>query len=795
MLRNYITIALRHFWAHKSYVIFNIVGLAVAITVCILAYFHLAFNFQFNEMYKDTTQNIYRIDAHAMIDGVKREGASVSYPLIRSLMAEAPEIKQRIRYCQGDYGTSRIKVGDKYYKDYIWYTDSNFFHTFKHEFIYGNETALNDWGGIVLSDVDAKKYYGDENPLGKIVTLVYKGGKKDFVVRGVIKQATNNMFTFDAVARIEGFLSASAIDESSWKTYENLPEVFLEIPNKKDVVAVEKQLVKYVKTYNEFNPNKLVESYKLITFEDAGNRSFEIWNRATNSTWYSAFVVMLSSIALLILLIACFNYTNTSIALAGTRIKETSLRKVMGSQRKHIVVQFLIEHFIVSLLAVLLSIVFANLITPVYIGLYSEPEYGIYDFTSYDYIVPFLIFILIFTTLISGAYPAFYISKLKTADALRRNLKLKGGNRFTNALLTFQMIITVVGIGTGIVFTQNMDYIDRVDKGYSMENVIYIPMDISNGQRNFELFKSKIIGNPKILEIAGSQQHISWWSWLEKTKYKEVEYEALMLPTGENYLKTMGVKLLQGRFFEKDNYEDTNRVIINEMYMKNAAIVNPLNESIMLYGRPHKIVGVVVNFMQRGVGSKIKPMVITFAKSNGLMAVHASTNDIVEVNKFLEKTWLESFDKPYDGHLQITMLDQEKWIFRLLRTIFLYVSGIALLLSMVGLYVLVSLIIDRKTKEVGIRKIMGAPIQNIIYILGKKFIYIFGIALLVGSLLGLILAKGLLDKGIQIENHVDVTPLPFLLSGLLITLIAALTISFKIYKAANQNPVVSLRAE
>ena len=218
---------------------------------------------------------------------------------------------------------------------------------------------------------------------------------------------------------------------------------------------------------------------------------------------------MLTSIALLILLIACFNYTNTSIALSGTRIKEISLRKVMGSQRKHIIVQFLLEHFIISLLAVLLSVVFSNFITPIYVGLYSNPEYGLYDFTSYTYIVPFLGFILVFATLISGAYPAFYISKLKTADALRKNLKLKGGNSFTYALLTLQMIITVVGIGMGIVFTENISFIDKVDKGYAMENVITVPMDATNGQKDFELFKSKIMGNPDILKIAGSSQHIS----------------------------------------------------------------------------------------------------------------------------------------------------------------------------------------------------------------------------------------------------------------------------------------------
>lgn len=795
MFRNYFIIAIRHFWANKSYVIANVVGLAVAITVCIMAYFHLAYNFQFNEMYKESAKNIYRIDTYGILDGVKHEGAAISYPLVKSLMTEMPEIKQRIRYIVDNMGVEKIKVGDKYYKDYIAYTDSGFFQVFKHEFLYGNETALNDKSGIVLCDADYKKYFGDKNPLGQIVSLIYKGKKKDFVVRGVVKQLQNNMFTFDAIARIENYLADNNIDESDWKFWHK-PEVFLEIPDKKNVPIVRKQLEKYVKTYNEFNESKsLLDEFRLISFEEASSNSADIWYTHTNCKWRPSFILMFCAIALLILLIACFNYTNTSIALAGTRIKEISLRKVMGSQRKHIIVQFLLEHFLISLLAVLLSQVFSKLITPIYIGLYSNPEYGIWDFSSYDYIVPFLGFILIFTTLISGAYPAFYISKLKTADALRKNLKLKGGNSFTYALLTLQMIITVVGIGMGIVFTENISYIDKVDKGYAMENVISIPMDATNGQKDFELFKSKIMQNRDILQIAGSSQHISWWSWIEKTKCKDVEYEAIMLPTGENYLQTMGVKLKQGRFFENDKYDDTTKVIINEKYMKTAGLTNPLNESVTFYGRPFKIIGVVGDFMQRGVTNKVKPMVITFERKNGLMVVQTSADKIKEVNKYLETKWIEAFDKPYDGYPQIKMLDNDKWIYRLMKTIFLYVSGISLLLSLVGLYVLISLIINKKTKEIGIRKIMGAPVQNIIYILGKNFIYIFGIAVLVGSLAGLLITQYILDKVFEIENHIDVTPLPFLFSAFGITLLAALTISYKVYKAANENPVVSLRNE
>jgi len=596
------------------------------------------------------------------------------------------------------------------------------------------------------------------------------------------------------IARIETYLADAEFNENDWKYYMD-PEVFVEILEKKNVTVVEKQLAKYVKIHNEFNPNQPIDYYKLVTFEDAGKRSDEIRYTYTYGIWRKSFVVMLVSIALLILLIACFNFTNTSIALAGTRIKEISLRKVMGSQRKHIIIQFLLEHFMISLLAVGLSFVISRFITPLYIGLYSSPEYGIWDFSSYDYIVPFLLVLLVFITLVSGAYPAFYLSKLKTSDALRRNLKLKGGNLFTYSLLTFQLIITVIGLGMGLVFIENINFIDKIDNGYAIESVISIPMDGSAGNRDFELFKSKIMDNKDIIEIAGSSQHISWWSWNEKTKYNDIEYDAIMLPTGENYLPTMGVKLKQGRFFDVNNYGDTNNVIINEKYLKTANVQDPLNQIITIYGRPFKIIGVVGDFLQRGTTVKVMPMVITFKNFNGIMAVKTSREKVASVNKYLEKKWIETFDMPYSGYPQLNMLDNDKWIHKLMKTIFLMVSAISLCLSLTGLFILMSLIISKKNKEIGVRKIMGASILNIVAILSKKFIYIFAVAILVGSLCGLVITKGILDAIFKTDNHVEVTALPFLLSALLITVLSALTVGYKVYTAANANPVVSLKTD
>jgi putative ABC transport system permease protein len=457
---------------------------------------------------------------------------------------------------------------------------------------------------------------------------------------------------------------------------------------------------------------------------------------------------------------------------------------VMGSQRKYIIVQFLMEHFIISLIAVFLAVVLANLITPFYVGLYLDIEADVFDFTNYTYIVPFLFFILIFTTFISGAYPAFYISKLKTADALRRNLKLKSGSLFTYFLLTLQLIITVTCLGMGISFVDNINYINKVDKGFDIENIITVLMVDKKEQRDFDLYKSKIIENPDILVIAGSEQHISWSSRLEKTKYKEAEYEVMVLPTGENCLQTMGVNLKQGRLFEANNFDDK------------ANIINPLSENIALNGRPYKIIGVVGDFMQSGVRHHIKPMVIVFRKNTpNIMVIRTPKDKIIEVNKFLEKKWIETFDALYVGYRQIEWLDFDRSKYETMRTIFLSASVIALLLSLFGLYVLISLIINKISKEIGIRKVMGSPIQNIIFILGKNFIYIFGIAALVGSLAGLYITKLTLDTVFEIENHVEVTPIPFLISSFAITLLAVCTISYKVFSAANANPVISLKTE
>jgi putative ABC transport system permease protein len=506
-----------------------------------------------------------------------------------------------------------------------------------------------------------------------------------------------------------------------------------------------------------------------------------------------AFVGMIGGVALLVLLIASFNYTNTSIALAGTRIKEIALRKVMGSQRKHLIIQFLLEHVIISFIAVVLSAVFVNLITPFYMSLRGTP-----DFSSYKFIALFLLVVLIFTTLISGAYPAFYISKLKTADTLRRNLKLKNGNWFTYILLTLQMSLTVAGIGIGISFANNIDYIINVDKGYDMDQIITVYIGEANkGYAGYELYKSKIIENPDIQNVAPTIQHINWIMAIgDSVKYKNRPYMVTTLNIGVNYLQTMGVKLKLGRFFDGALYSDTNQAIVNEYFIKTANVKDPLNKSIIINNRPHRIIGVVKDYMQYGVTSPIDPVVITLKRNKAdVMVVKVSKDKIEEVNRFLEKKWNETFEIPYGGYLQVSRLDWEMSIYKLMRSVFLSVSAISLLLSLVGLYILITLIINKKTKEIGVRKILGSPVGHIVFILSKNFLYMLGIATLTGSLVGLLVAKYCFDSIIETSIKLDVSKGAFIWSSLIIVVLTVCTISLKVFRAANANPIENLKYE
>jgi putative ABC transport system permease protein len=233
MLRNYFKIAFRHFWNHKTYVLTNVVGLAVAIAICILAYFHLAFNFQFNEMYDATTKNIYRIELFKNSKDKNEEFAVTNASLITSLAPETPEIKLAVRY-EREWLELKIITRGQYFKSSFVHADSGFFLMFKHKFIYGNEkTALKDDASIVLNAASAKKYFGNKDPIGKTVTYFLWGRKRDVIVTGVIEQPANSMFTFDAMVRIDDQLRV-------FTPFTPGVETFVEIPNKKDVVVVQK---------------------------------------------------------------------------------------------------------------------------------------------------------------------------------------------------------------------------------------------------------------------------------------------------------------------------------------------------------------------------------------------------------------------------------------------------------------------------------------------------------------------------------------------------------------------------
>lgn len=793
MFKNYLKIAFRNFFAHKSYLLINILGLGIAIAISIIAYFHLAYDLEFDNEFKEV-KDVYRVNTRAIVNGEKQQSASISFGMAKTIANDFPAIKKMVRYYGSGFEFKKIKLeNDKVFDKDIWmiYSDSIFFDLFPFEFVYGSPEVFKEKSTIVLNQSQAKKFFGEVNPIGKIITLVYSNQEMDLVVRGIVKDmGMNNSINFKMITRIENAFELEKLNENDWKHW-RFVETFYEINTSENASSISNQLGKYVKTHNDFRKDQPLESAYLVPFNKIASISNDVSNRFTYNKIGKVALTLFGTIGILILMIACFNYTNTSIALAGVRLKEIGIRKVLGSQRKHLIIQFLVEHLIVVLMGLVLGYVLSEIISPFYWSIWGDFKF---DFRSISFfnLTIFIVILVVVTTIASGAYPAFYISKLQPANILKRDLQLKGENKFTVGLLLMQFSITVIGLGTSIIFTKNAWFIETVYRGYNMENIISIPMD----GKSYSLLKSSIQSNPDIKSIGGTMQHIGWGAWNEKVKSNNKEIDALRLPVGENYLETVGVRLIAGRYFSSRLADDTNRIIVNEKFIQAVGLKDPLNNSVNIYGRPFQIIGVVGDFMQHGIGGKIVPMAISYVNGQdyGLLCVNTDKDNILKVNKFIEEQWKVCFPNvAYTGYPQANNVEEEKKFSNNLSKIFSFVGSISFALSLIGLFVLVSLIINKRAKEVGIRKVLGASILNIIFNLSKKFVVLLLVSIIVGSSIGYFVIKQMMDT--LFAHHIAVTISMFLLTGLVILVVSALTICAKVYHSASANPVDSLRSE
>ena len=806
MLKNYLKVTLRNIGKHKAYSLINISGLAIGMAACVLILLYVQDEISF-DTYHEKGANIYRVILDAAVMDQTIETTNTSAPMARVLVEEYPEVLDAIRF--NEAGRVLISYEDqKFYEERFYWADSTVFDIFTFPLVQGNpKTALTKPNTVVISEDMARKYFGDDDPLGQILRYNNRG---DYEITGVLQNIPHNShFGFD-------FLGS-----------------FITLPRATSPVWVSNSFYTYLLLQEGYNPSnleakfpELVRKYVAPQIEQAIGQSYDaaveaglrwgfylenlgdIYLHSSASdqierTGDIRYVYILSAIALIILLIACINFMNLATARSSNRAREVGLRKVMGSERSQLIWQFLGEAVLMAVIALVLAVILIWLVLPAFNNIADKVL--VLEATTVVSMIGFALVV----GLGSGIYPAFVLSGFQPVVVLKGTFS-SGAKRswMRSILVVTQFAISIaLLVGTGIVF-QQLNFMQNKDLGFEQEQVVILPLETQEAQRSFEAFRSELIRHTGVVNAAASTGlpgHIhNNTAFRQEGARDEDVFLAAQLSATYDYIETLGIEMVAGRDFSREFSADSATVIVNE-----AAVVQmgwdpeeTIGKMLTMVGSGDdgdpdfvaQIIGVMKDFHFVSLHEEIYPMVVTFGQNNGFyLPVRIRAENVPETLSFLQEKW-QAFEPahPYRYYF----LDEDFGRFyeqeERLSQIYGYFTVLAIFIACLGLFGLASFVTEQRTKEIGVRKVMGASVPGVVVMLSKEFTRL----VLVATVIAFPVAYFVMDRWLQdFAYKIDLGAGVFVLSGLLALVVAWLTVSYQSIKAAVANPVDSLRYE
>jgi ABC-type antimicrobial peptide transport system permease subunit len=663
--------------------------------------------------------------------------------------------------------------------------------------VHGTPAEIRNKTRILISDILAEKYFaGIADPVGQVMTYMDGDQRIELSVGGVFRKPPQNstFYREDAYVVFDNIFDITKWDENDWSIFNT---TFVEIKNPGDLVAIEEGLKQYVEIQNKAKEDYKVTNYYLDPLPGMAVRDEkdDVWNAWFNNSLPISAAIAPGIMAALLLLLACFNFTNTSIAMANKRIREIGIRKVLGSGRAQLIAQFLGENCMLAFIALIAELLIASFLVPLYSDMWTFLDISL-NIPENVRMIGFLFILLLLTAIIAGSYPAFYVSSFQPASILKGTQKYGGINFFMITLLTLQFGFSIISIFAGFAFSQNAQFQKTYDIGFHAEQVLIAGV---NNAEEYRTFKNELETNIKIKTISGSAHSVAYSWYLDPVRFESQEYDADVLGIGDNYLTTIGATLMAGRDFIKDNQNDIDgSAIVNQEMVKIFGWTDPVGQRLMFRDTiPLYIVGVVKDlYLDGGLWNPMRPLLMRYVPENDyhFISVRAEMKDLKSVHADMEAGWKKLFP---DKLASINYLDENKAqaaeINNNIKIIFVFLGVVAMILSVIGLYSLIALNIIKRTKEIGIRKVLGATIPGIIMNLSRVFVIILFIASAVGSVAGYYLSK--LMMGSIWAYYLPIGLSPFILSICVIFLICTVTVGWKIHGAASLNPSLSLRNE
>jgi putative ABC transport system permease protein len=795
MIKNLLLVAFRNLRRDKWYSLINILGLTIGLTFSLFLIFYILDELSYDR-YHQNADRIYRVVAYVQeLDRPVNHNASTQFPLIPEIRKDYPEVEQAVRIA-GVGRTLYKNAKVQSYVDRVYLGDSNLFQVFTYQFIEGNpKTALVEPNSIVLTESVAKKYFGTVD--GLIGKTLQNDKNEVYKITAVIKDVPKNShLTFNLLISFSTLPKAYGNNWGGFGTYS-----YVLLKPKTNIAALEHKMLALYKNFmapifEEYNV-KIHYGLQPITaihlYSDMVNEPGEVGSMS--------YIYIFSAVALFMLLIACINYMNLTTARSARRAKEIGVRKVNGSSKSQLVMQFLVESGITTLVALVLSFILISILLPTFNLLSGKDIQTNILFQSNTWLI--LLGMILFVGLLSGSYPAFYLSRLKPVSVLKGNLAKSSSNAtLRRVLVVVQFSISMIMLTcTWIVYGQ-LKYLRNKDLGFNKNAVLSLTADANyNINSKVLAFTNELKETPGIQSVSTSQnvpggQRYNFFLLSIETKDGFTQKGVSIYSIDENFFKTMGMKMKQGRNFLGP--ADTLRsIIVNEAMVKEYGWDNPIGKKVKYPGDTSgfyfEVVGVVKDFNQAALYNPVAPLILAYRPINTGIQIKLDPRQISSTLPIIEKTWKTDFpDLPFSYSFLDQDFDSQYSADQKRSKIFTAFSFLTIVITCLGLLGLIAFITEQRRKEISIRKVLGARIDQIIPLLTRNFIYLIGLS----CLIAFPVAAFFMDKWLHLFYYnTGLTATPFLLSALAILLIASLTVVFHSFRAARANPVNGLRTE
>jgi len=785
MFKNYFIMTLRNIRKHKLHSVINIVGLSIGMAVCLLIFLWVQDEFGYDRFHVNKKEIAQVYSEMLYTSGDSRINMGSYYPLAKVLKEECPEVREAVRY-ESASGLLLSHGEKQFTNDVVGLADNAFFDIFSFPFTQGDPaTALTENYSVVLSETMAKKYFGNDDPIGKTITLL---NDLDLQVTGIIQDIPKqSSFQFDCVMPYALKFAPDFKEPDHWGG--NPLNTYILMHKDTDRLPLEQKITTIVDKHAEWETAK-------VTFHLHPLIKKHLYSPQGGGLIQT--LLIFSAIALFVLLIACINFMNLSTAKATTRAKEVGVRKVIGARKIDLIRQFIGESLTISLITLLIAVALMAAFLPTF-NEFLEKQFSLRLLLKPIVALGFL-GIALFTGALAGAYPALYLSAFQPGNILRGLIRSGARSSLRKILVVVQFSLTIAMIISTVVLFRQLEFAMSTDLGFKRDNLVVVQMS-QQMQERFEPFRNDLITNPQVQGVTRSLQGpwnigstVSAVNWDGKPPDETVSMHWDYV--GYDYFETLGMELIKGRAFSREYSTDQKEAyIVNEEAVKMMGMESPVGKRLSVFRNEGQIIGVVKNFHFQPLYHEVKPFVFMLRPDSGSLAFVRIRPEYMSGTLDHITNTMKKIDPNSQADLLFFNDVLTNYIYtteRQARKIAGYFTLLALLISSLGLFGLAAFLAERRTKEIGIRKIVGASVKDVVFMLSKDFSKWVLLSNVIAWPAAYFVMNKILAK-YAYRTHIGLEI--FVLSGLAALLIALLTVSYQAIKAARSNPADSLRYE